>query len=42
MGLQSALQSNVDLGSILHVSGEPEQIEFLSIAKELGLKAVLE
>jgi len=34
MGLQSAMQGNVDLGSILHAAGEPEQIEFLQIAKE--------
>ena len=42
MGLQSALQSSVDLGSILHAAGEPEQIEFMKIAKQSGLKAALE
>lgn len=42
MGLQSAFQGNVDLGSILHAAGEPEQIEFLQIAKESGLKAAHE
>ncbi len=42
MGLQSALQGNVDLGSILHAAGEPEQIEFMKIANESGLKAALD
>lgn len=42
MGLQSALQGNVDLGSILHAAGEPEQVEFMKIAKESGLKAALD
>ena len=42
MGLQSVLQSNVDLGSILHAAGEPEQIEFMKIANGSGLKAALE
>lgn len=42
MGLQSALQSKIDLGSILHAAGEPEQIEFLVIASESGLKTALE
>jgi len=35
-------RGNVDLGSILHTAGEPEQIEFLQIIKESGLKAALE
>ena len=42
MGLQSALQANVDMGSILHAAGEPEQIEFMKIANESGLKDALE
>lgn len=39
MGLQSALQSNVNLGSILHAAGEPEQVEFLKIASESGYES---
>jgi enoyl-CoA hydratase len=41
MGLRTAVESNLEISSILNAADTPEQLEFDRIAKTDGLKAAL-